>query len=288
MTSSPLVSIITPSYGQGRFITATIESVLSQDYPNIEHIVVDGSSKDNTVEILRGYGDRITWISEPDNGQTDAINKGIRMAKGDIIAYLNSDDVYLPGTISRIVREFDRHPDVEFLYGDFHAIDEHGGLLCKMKTIPFDPDILLYDANFISQPASFYKRSLFEKIGYFDDKLRYLMDYEFFLRAAKRKIGFRLVRRYLSAIRYHGECKTLTGKAPWAEERRQLKRIYAREKTLHPTAMKILAIIYRLKRYALLISRGRIDFMNLRLSYKQKEITRRYHEAAPNTGRSAT
>lgn len=278
MQETPKVSIITPSYCQGSFIRTTIESVLQQDYANIQYIVVDGASTDETVDILKQYEGLLTWISEPDEGQTDAINKGIRMADGDIIAYLNSDDIYLPGTISRVVREFNSHPEVEFLYGDFHAIDERGDLLCKMKTIPFDHNILLYDANYISQPASFYRYSLFENIGMFDAKLQYLMDYEFFLRAAKRKIKFRLVRHYLSAIRYHGDCKTLTGKTPWAEERRNLKLIYAREKTLHPSALKILGIIYCIKRYALLISRGKIDFLNLRLSYKQRLITQKPHD----------
>jgi len=274
MQTQPTVSIVTPSYCQGQYIRATIESVLTQDYPFIEYIVIDGQSTDNTVSILKEYDKRITWISEADKGQTDAINKGIRKSKGDIIAYLNSDDIYLPNTISRIVKEFKASPDVDFVYGDFHAIDSNGDLLCRMKTIPFDPNILLYDANFISQPASFYRRRLFDKIGLFDDKLQFLMDYEFFLRAAKRKVEFRLLRHYLSAIRYHSDCKTLTGQEPWAEERRNLKKIYARKKAQHPSAMKILSIIYRIKRYALLISRGKLDFMYLCLSYKHRLIMR--------------
>lgn len=268
----PLVSIITPSFNQGRFIKFTIESVLGQDYPNIEYIVMDGGSTDETVDILRSYGNRISWVSEPDKGQTDAINKGIRKSSGEIIAYLNSDDVYLPGTISHIVRLLQENPETEFVYGDFHAIDENGAILDRIKTIPFDPNILLYDANFISQPASFYRRSLFDKIGCFDDSLHYLMDYEFFLRAARRRIKFQLARRYLSAIRYHGECKTLTGAEPWAEERHALKRKYARMRVQSPAAMKLLAIIYRLKRYLLLIGRGRLDFMNIKVRYKQRRI----------------
>jgi glycosyltransferase involved in cell wall biosynthesis len=269
---SPLVSIVTPSFNQGRFIRDTIESVLGQDYPNIEYIVMDGGSTDETVNILRSYGDRINWVSEPDKGQTDAINKGIEKSSGDIIAYLNSDDIYLPGTIPHIVKLLQENPETEFIYGDFHAIDESGAILDRIKTIPFDPNILLYDANFISQPASFYKRSLFEKIGSFDDSLHYLMDYEFFLRAARRQIEFRLTRRYLSAIRYHGDCKTLTGAEPWAEERQALKRKYARMRVQHPAAMKLLAAIYRLKRYLLLIGRGRLDFMNLKIKYRQRRI----------------
>jgi glycosyltransferase involved in cell wall biosynthesis len=271
---APLVSIVTPSYNQGRFIRATIESVLTQGYPNIEYFVVDGGSTDETLSILQEYGDRLRWFSEPDKGQTDAINRGIRMASGEIIAYVNSDDVYLPGAIATVVEEFGRHPGVDFIYGDFHAIDEDGAILSRVKTIPFDPNILLYDANFISQPASFYRRRLFDLIGLFDDSLQYLMDYEFFLRAARRKVGFRLVRQYLSAIRYHGECKTLTGGEPWAAERRELKLHYARPRTRHPLAMKVLGGIYRTKRYLLLMARGRLDFMNLLLHRKQKAIAK--------------
>jgi glycosyltransferase involved in cell wall biosynthesis len=272
--SKPLVSIITPSFNQCGFIRATIESVLGQNYPNIEYIVMDGGSTDNTVSVLKEYGDRLTWVSEKDEGQTDAINKGLYRSKGEIVAYLNSDDIYLPSAIQRVVDEFNSHPDVDFIYGDFHAIDQYGHILSKVKTIPFDPNILLYDANFISQPASFYRRRLIDEIGLFDADFQYLMDYEFFLRAARRKVKFRLVRQYLSAIRYHSGCKTLTGAAPWAEERRQLKFKYARPKVRqHPSAMKILSAIYRLKRYTLLLGRGQMDFLNFMLHRKQKQIS---------------
>lgn len=255
-TDQPLVSIITPSYNQGQYIRATIESVLQQDYPHIEYIVVDGGSSDNTLSILKEYGERIHWISEPDQGQTDAINKGIHLSSGDIIAYLNSDDIYLPSVISLIVSEFKKYPDIEFLYGDHYAIDKDGTVISHEKTIPFDPNILLYDANFICQPASFYRRKLFEKIGIFDMDMFYLMDYEFFLRAAKQDIYFRLVRKYLAAIRFHSSCKTLTGDHALAHQRRVLKEKYANPKLFNPITMKVLGIIYRLKRYCLLIARA--------------------------------
>lgn len=271
--SKPLVSIVTPSYNQGIFIKETIDSIKNQDYTNIEHIVIDGGSNDETVDILKSYGEELQWVSEKDNGQTDAINKGLRLAKGDIVAYLNSDDLYLPGTISYIVEMFEKRPDTEFLYGDFHAIDAESKIIDKIKTIPFDHNILLYDANFISQPASFYRRSLIDKIGFFDDKLIYLMDYEFFLRAAKRKVNIELVKRYLSAIRYHGNCKTLTGSEPWAEERTMLKDLYARHHTKYRGAKKILKIIYRSKRYISLILRGRLDFTNRKLAIRRNQIS---------------
>lgn len=270
---NPKVSIITPSYNQGQFIKRTIDSVLSQDYSNIEYIVMDGGSTDNTVDVLKEYNDKITWVSEKDNGQTHAINKGIQACTGDIIAYLNSDDIYLPDTITKIVNEFNKKPTIDFLYGDFWGIDKYDNILSKVKTIPFDNNILIYDANFICQPASFYRKRLFDMIGLFDESLHFLMDYEFFLRAAKRKANIRLYPDYLSAIRFHDECKTLSdGVHPWNEEKIKIKQSYIRKKTNHPSALKILSLIYRIKRYFLLLLRGRLDVANLKLAYKLRKI----------------
>lgn len=266
-------SIVTPSYGQGRFIRATIESVLGQAGVNVQYIVMDGGSKDGTVDILRSYGDRIEWVSEKDKGQTDAINKGLRLADGDIVAYLNSDDVYLPAALSKVASVFERHPDVDFVYGDFRAIDEQGRVIDRIKTIPYDPEILIYDANYICQPASFYRRSLLQKIGAFDESLRFLMDYEFFLRASKRGVGFHMIPEELAAIRFHAGCKTLSdGVHPWADERRRIIAEYARPKARHPSALRLLRLLYRTKRYARLIARGRLDFLNLRLARTLRQI----------------
>lgn len=267
------VSIVTPSFNQGRFIRATIDSVLTQDHPAIEYFVADGASKDETVDVLRSYGDRIQWVSERDGGQTDAINKGLRRTGGEIVAYLNSDDVYRPGTLRKVVDIFERHPEVDFVYGDFDAIDEHGELIDSVKTIPYDPNILIYDANYICQPSSFYRRSLLDRIGYFDDSLRFLMDYEFFLRASKRGVGFYMIGEPLAAIRFHGDCKTLSdGVHPWGDERKRIIAEYARKKAQRPMAMRVLRLLYRAKRYAKLIARGRLDFANLRLARRLRQI----------------
>ena len=270
----PRISVVTPSYNQGQFIRATIESVLSQGYPDIEYFVMDGGSTDNTVSVLQEYGEKLEWISEPDNGQTHAINKGIKRSTGDIIAYLNSDDVYLPGTLHKIAQAFIDSPEIDFFYGDFHGIDRDGEILDKIKTIPFCPNVLVYDANFICQPASFYRRRLFELIGHFDESLNFLMDYEFFMRAAKRKVGIRLIPDYLSAIRFHDDCKTLSdGVHPWVDERIKIKKLYIRKKVNNPAALKILSGIYRLKRYFQLFLRGRLDVANLKLARKLREIS---------------
>lgn len=267
------VSIITPSFNQGRFIAKTIESVLGQRGVDLQYIVMDGGSSDETVDVLKSFGNKLEWISEQDRGQTDAINKGLRRAQGEIVAYLNSDDVYLPGVLAKVVDVFERDPDVDLVYGDFHAIDASGALIDEIKTIDYDPNILLYDANYICQPASFYRRSLLERIGLFDDSLQFLMDYEFFLRASKRKAKFHMIAKPLAAIRFHGDCKTLSdGVSPWSEERSRIIAEYARPKVQQFGALRILRVLYRMKRYARLLQRGRLDFANLRLARRLRQI----------------
>lgn len=272
----PLVSIVTPSYNQGQFIRATIESVLGQQYPNIEYIVIDGGSTDDTVSIIKEYQQKLSWVSESDNGQSDAINKGIRKATGDIIAYLNSDDIYQPGTIERVVEAFRSSPEADIVYGDYISIDVNGDILDRMKTIPFDPGILLYDANYISQPSSFYRTSLFGKIGKFDDQLQCLMDYEFFLRASSKGIVFKYIPTALAAIRFHSDCKTVGGAADLgiAKVRKVINSKYVPADLNHPLTLKTLSLAYRLKRYLKLIMRGRLDFMNLVLAYRLKQIAK--------------
>lgn len=132
MANSPLVSIITPSYNQAHFLEETIQSVISQDYGNLEYIIVDGGSTDGSVEIIQQYANRIDWwVSEPDRGQTDAINKGFDKANGEILAWLNSDDTYIPGAISEAVAYLTNHPDLGMVYGDTNIINAEGNILGK-------------------------------------------------------------------------------------------------------------------------------------------------------------
>jgi len=185
----PLVSIITPSYNQGRFIEETILSVKNQKYENIEHIIIDGASTDNTVSILNKYP-HLKWISEPDRGQSHAINKGLRLAKGELLAYLNSDDTYCPWTVKIVVEYFSQYQNVDMVYGDCNIINADSQLVGLEKKMPFSyKDLLRYSnyggGNYIKQPAAFFRKSIQLQVGLFDEQLHYAMDYDYWLRLGR-------------------------------------------------------------------------------------------------------
>jgi glycosyltransferase involved in cell wall biosynthesis len=205
--SQPLVSVVTPSYNQGRFIRETIESVLAQDYPRVEYLVVDGGSTDETLAVLRSYGDRLAWVSEPDRGQADAINKGWRRARGEILAYLNSDDTYLPGAITAAVGGLAEHPRAVAVYGEGYHTDEAGRILARYPTEPFSMPRLA-ETCFICQPTVFLRRSAVEQVRYLDESRQYCMDYDLWIRVAR--VGtLHYLPRYLATTRLHPETKTL-------------------------------------------------------------------------------
>lgn len=211
------ISIITPSYNQARFIERTIQSVLNQDYKNVEYIVMDGGSDDGTLEILKKYDGKIIWKSEKDNGQSDAINKGLRMATGDIVAYLNSDDTYEPGALKKIADFFENPPaggpDKKWAFGKCRIINENDQEI--RKSITFYKNIFLkrysygklLAENFICQPAVFWKKELLDEIGYFNDQEHFCMDYEYWLRIGKMyEPGF--IDDYLANFRYYANSKS--------------------------------------------------------------------------------
>lgn len=209
-TNRPLISIITPSFNQGRFIEETIKSILEQDYPNIEHIVVDGGSTDNTVEILKKYDGKIKWISEKDKGQSDALNKGFGMAKGEILGWLNSDDMYLPGTISKIMNYFETHPDVGMVYGKTYFTDEFGVITDSFPTEPFNLKKLAW-FNFIAQSSAFYRKRVYFDSGGVDLNLRYVIDYDMWPRMA-RITRIEYLPDFFSKYRLHAESGSVSEK----------------------------------------------------------------------------
>lgn len=191
--SLPKISIVTPSYNQAKYIKATIDSVLSQDYPNLEYIVMDGGSTDGTVEILKSYGKKIKWESKADKGQTHAINKGLRLATGEVLAYLNSDDIYLPGTLSR-VGEYYQQTKADWITGDCLVIDENGvpsrgGWLIRaykrfLMALYSRPTLMIAD-SMLPQPSTFWSRRAWERVGEFNEDYHYVMDYDYWLRLSK-------------------------------------------------------------------------------------------------------
>ena len=211
------ISVITPSYNQGRFIEQTILSVLNQNYPNFEHIVIDGGSTDNTIEILKRYS-HLKWISEPDKGQANAINKGFELATGQILAYLCSDDLYADGVFDFVNSYFKEHPNVDMIYGGCYFIDEDNRVLRRKKAVPFSRQKLL-KANFIWQPTVFFRAEVYKRIGPFNEDLNFAFDYEWWIRASSC-CNIQAVPQHLAYYRWHTSSKTV------AQESRQLHEAY--------------------------------------------------------------
>jgi len=205
----PRVSIVTPSYNQGQFIEETIRSVLLQGYPHLDYIVIDGGSSDNTLDVLRRYQDHLYWVSEPDRGQADAINKGLKMSRGEVLAYLNSDDTYLPGSIRLVASYFRAHPDVGMVYGDCQVVDARGKVLGLMRGHEFNLHRLIHRAEIIPQQTAFWRREAVEQVGPFDTGLQYSMDYDFFVRVGRAFLVV-YIPQPLACFRLHGVSKTVS------------------------------------------------------------------------------
>lgn len=211
ITDGPLVSVVTPSYNQGRFIRATIESVLSQDYPNLEYIVMDGGSTDETGAIVREYGSRIVFVSKPDRGQSHAINEGFRLAKGSVLAWLNSDDVFLPGAVGSAVRVLSCNPDAGLVYGDGYLIDAAGNITGRFPHTR-EPDLwrLVHLSDYILQQSVFFRREVLDDVGYVDESLHYGLDWDLFIRIGM-KYRLAYVPEYLGCLREYPETKSSSG-----------------------------------------------------------------------------
>jgi glycosyltransferase involved in cell wall biosynthesis len=203
----PSMTIVTPSFNQGQFLERTIQSVLEQGYPSLEYIVMDGGSTDGSVEIIRKYADRLTyWTSGPDGGQSAAINAGWRMATGDIIAWQNSDDVYLPGALHAIGQAFLDHPEAVLIYGQTQRIDADGVPLGTIGS-PFRRRTLLYSHQLIPLTSAFFRRSAVEAVGLLDESLHYSMDLDLFLRLTSLAPPV-MLNRTLAEATIHADAKT--------------------------------------------------------------------------------
>ena len=206
------LSVVTPSYNTGRYLGAAVQSVLDQDWPYTEYVVMDGGSTDSSIDVLKSFGPRLTWVSEKDNGQSNAINKGFAHSKGDVLAWLNSDDTYAPGAFRAAMEFFQAHPEVAVVYGDADYIDTESRLIGPCVHIePFSVHRLFYYSDYIVQPAAFFRRSAFEAVGGIDETINWAMDYDLWLRIAAAGSKFAYLPRLLAHFRWLRENKTSTG-----------------------------------------------------------------------------
>lgn len=226
----PKISIVTPSLNQGRFLEQCLQSILAQQYPNLELIIIDGGSTDGTLEIIHKYAAQIThWVSEPDAGQSDAINKGFQKATGDLVAWLNADDYYLDDSLRTVALAYQQHPEASFIFGDGVRVNEQGiekSAFWEGQQPVFDRQALIYGLNYILQPACFINHRYLREIGYLNPDLHYGMDTDLWIRlsGAAEPLAIQAV---LAASREYGETKTSSGSFARIEELRRIAEKYS-------------------------------------------------------------
>ncbi len=223
--SMPKISVVTPSFNQGMFLPQAIDSVISQGYGNLEYIVIDGGSDDDSVSVIKHYADHIDfWVSEPDSGQSDGINKGFRRATGDLVAWLNADDYYLPGTFQAVAEQYQKNPGRPFYFGDGLRVSVDRSPISKFfpdTFSGFNRTALIMGLNYILQPSTFMSRNALEQVGYLDEALHYGMDTDLWLRLSALGDPVK-VDGVLSASREYAETKTASGSFERVEELRRI------------------------------------------------------------------
>ncbi len=256
MHEVPKISIVTPSYNQGRFLERTIISVLNQRYPNLEYIIVDGGSTDESVEIIRKYETHLAyWVSERDQGQSEALNKGFAKCGGEILAWLNSDDMYLPGALLKVAAMFEKHPDAALIYGDYIKVDADDRCIALRRQPSFDYQVCLHAYTIAIQPASLFNRKAFFEVGGIDRRYDYVMDYDLILRLA---LYGRVLhtRKYMAALRVHPTSKTvIRGKLRLPMESRKMRLKYLQRAPL-PGELFILRWYYTARLLLRMLNEG--------------------------------
>jgi glycosyltransferase involved in cell wall biosynthesis len=262
-TSTPSISVVTPSLNQGRFIRETMESIHSQNYPALEHLVIDGGSSDGTLDVIGDYEDRLAyWVSEPDKGQTDALIKGFARATGDIQCWLNSDDLFEPGALHEVAAYFVSHPEVECVYGDSSWINDVGALIKPKREHRFNRFVWMYDHNFIPQPSTFWRRDLFQRVGGLDPRFDLAMDADLWIRFAD-VTKLRHVARPWSRMRFYPEQKNTRLRATTSLEGKAIRSRYLHPRSRREVAVK--AALARSLRVLLKLAGGCYTAAELRL-----------------------
>ena len=249
----PKISVVTPSFNQAEYLERTILSVLDQGYANLEYIVIDGGSTDGSVEVIRKYADRLAyWVSEPDQGQTDAINKGLRRATGEWLAWQNSDDVYYPGVFSDIAQTASRHPEVDLIIGNMMIIDAQDKALRDIRYVTPSYGALRAEGMVMVNQAAFWRRRVHAEIGWLEESLQFSFDYEWFLRLTERYRGVH-VNRIWGGFRLHGATKTSKWTQRFSEENAQI----LQGRQLPQWQVRL----YQLRRIALMLGQGTIAYV---------------------------
>lgn len=261
MTLNIKISVVTPSFNSIHTIGDTLESVARQDYPHVEHIVMDGGSTDGTLEIVRNYP-RVVWVSEKDEGHYHAMHKGTLMASGDVVNILNADDCYRPGVLTEVARAFEKHPDWDALFGDIVYVDGTGREIFRREEAMFDPQIIRYGHNVVNHQTLFLKKALYEKLGgYRYKEFKNCCDYEYVMRMIKARCRVGHIPVYLINYRYHdhGQSADLRVRSNMARESALIRKEYGA-----PGGQlgRILGVYARIKRQAeKLLLRGKCDLV---------------------------
>jgi len=265
----PRITVVTPSFNQAEFLERTILSILNQNYPNLEYIIIDGGSSDGSIEIIRKYSDFLAyWVSEKDRGQSDAINKGFRRASGDLVAWQNSDDIYLPGALKEVARTFGEDPGYDVFYGNMYTIDQDDNIIHEHRYTPFSVRSLLYDGWNLTNQSAFIRRDVAREYD-FKKTLAYAMDADFFVRMGSDGKKFRFIHRHLGALRIHQAAKGETigrsvGEREWAGIRERAG-IQVREDVPWERQYRVRKAWYKLRKLFHHALQGDLDYIARRI-----------------------
>ena len=219
VNSLPKITVITPSFNQAAYLEKTIQSILNQNYPNLEYIIIDGGSTDGSVDIIKRYASKLAyWVSEPDEGQSHAINKGLMKSTGDWVCWQNSDDIFYPNSFQYVAQVIQKMPKLEFIIGDINLIDENDKLIRPMCYVKPTYQSLIAEGMVLTNQAAFWKRCVHNDIGWLDENLHYGFDYEWFLRLLKHTKQSWHISKTIGALRYHSETKTSLNQVKFQEE----------------------------------------------------------------------
>lgn len=253
MPSFPRITVITPSFNQVAYIERTIRSVLDQNYPNLEYIVIDGGSTDGSLELIKRYASRLTyWVSEPDRGQVHAINKGMLRATGDWVAWQNSDDTYYPGTFDELAATASRYPHAGLIIGDLMLIDKDDAPIRDVRYITPLHNALIAEGMLVANQAAFWRREVHATVGFLDERYQCSFDYDWFLRITKEVRGVHASRIW-GALRLHGDTKTSLQASRFREENDAILRGRKMPRWKKAT--------YKLRRICLMLLRGQYDYV---------------------------